>query len=246
MFLFKKKKIVVDCFTYREWAHQYAPIQHSSEFYPDWWKRLPKSIEDDESLKPYRTMKNCIGFIRQYQKGFIIPMWSDLKVELGPEIDPYYKWCYSDNMSSLEIHPQEQRGSFLPEPKYQNLKLSVPWLVRCNTPINWQEIFPIYSFDEMDNYTTLPGILDLYYQHSVNINMMFKRTNEKQSFLFKHGQPMLQFVPLSDEKIDLKCHYIDESEYIRLSERGAAISFIGAYKTIRKNYRCPFHSKVDK
>ena len=42
MILFKKSKIVVDCFTYNTTVKELFPIARAINFFPDWWKQMPK------------------------------------------------------------------------------------------------------------------------------------------------------------------------------------------------------------
>ena len=44
MFLFKKKKVVLNCYTYRPDVYSYFPIERSSKHIPEWWKKLPNQV----------------------------------------------------------------------------------------------------------------------------------------------------------------------------------------------------------
>ena len=60
MFLFKKRKIVVDAFTARPAIFDTAKIQEATKFLPEWWKNLPSKVKDVLSNKievEYPTLK---------------------------------------------------------------------------------------------------------------------------------------------------------------------------------------------
>ncbi len=44
MFFFRKKTLLIDCFTPVEGAFKYAKPKLAAEFVPDWWKELPKTL----------------------------------------------------------------------------------------------------------------------------------------------------------------------------------------------------------
>ena len=82
-FFFKRKKIVVDCFTDNYSINELFPIQTANNFYPDWWKNLPKTYDamNKWGLRVSQsTMKKCPAIIDLYKTGFIMPLWSDLQI----------------------------------------------------------------------------------------------------------------------------------------------------------------------
>jgi hypothetical protein len=67
MFLFKKKKVVLDCFTYRSDVYSYFPIQKASSAMPNWWKKMPATFcPDPTGLAEFPTMRSCSGFLSYY------------------------------------------------------------------------------------------------------------------------------------------------------------------------------------
>ena len=56
-FFFKRKEIVLDCFTHRPDTYEYFPIEKSTKHFPQWWKDLKVEIPDDYTIG--QTMKNA-------------------------------------------------------------------------------------------------------------------------------------------------------------------------------------------
>ena len=67
LFIFKKKPVVLDCFTCNPTALLH-PISNSVRHIPEWWKKIGK-VRNEEIYNqhgvevPVSTMKNCVGFI---------------------------------------------------------------------------------------------------------------------------------------------------------------------------------------
>ena len=77
MFFFKKKNIVVDCFTTSVTAYKYHPIKKASEFLPEWWKKVPaynnvSSPYSNNMMVERTSIKKCTGFTSLYKNGFIL------------------------------------------------------------------------------------------------------------------------------------------------------------------------------
>ena len=73
-FWFKKKKVVLECFTDNDIAFNYAKIERMDKFFPEWWKKTKKYSD-----KGIPTIKGCVGFIDYYKKGITIPSWNRIK-----------------------------------------------------------------------------------------------------------------------------------------------------------------------
>jgi hypothetical protein len=75
LFIFKKKKIVLDCFTADPLVHKYYPVSKVSNFKPKWYTDIPfecKSTdmgEDDPRILP--TLRTCPGVVDLLNKGIV-------------------------------------------------------------------------------------------------------------------------------------------------------------------------------
>lgn len=244
MFLFKKKKIVLDAFTNRLEIYDSAKPKEAKLFYPEWWKSMPKSLLLPNNIHPLPSMKTCQGLIDQFKFGFIVPMWSDLNIEIGQIGNPEARWIYSDNFSEAVPHSELQRGSFLPDNIFFHLKLVNPWLFYCKENIQFQLTPASWHIKNPHEKIIPSGILNFKYQNSLNINAFFTRTESKRIENIKFGEPLLHLVQLSDRELIIKHHLVEEKEWIKFSSFSRSLSFTKKYSMQKKNKSeksCPFH-----
>lgn len=248
MFLiFKKKKIVIDCFTKYPYVKEYSPIQKSANFFPEWWKNLNSYYDFSNKngvITKNSTIKKCNGLIDHYKTGFIVPIWSDLSIKV---IDESYSYQFSDRLSEIHNHSRLQFES----PVFDNLihgKIITPWLMKEKTGIKFTLMQPLWNhIDLWDKLLIPPGLLNFSYQYGgmcPNVNFFIPK-GEKEIFI-AHGTPLVHIIPNSDNDIEIKNHLIDEKEYDNMTNNlfGKTITFTNKYKNqkriIDKNKKCPF------
>jgi hypothetical protein len=240
LFLFPKKKIVLDCFTSENYVIEYAPINFAIKHIPEWWKNLPVPHEHE----PIVNMRNCVGMIEYYKRSIAIPIWSDLLIQI--EDDKSYRWQFSDLKSVARVHPEPQMSNFLST--HGHLKIESPWRLASEKGLNWVWSHPTYNYPFSSDIACLPGITDFYYQHSVNVNMMLLTENKKK-ILIKQGQPIALLTPMSDRKIKIVRHLVDEKEIRRIDNKINPISFLSKYKSIIKRKEqfknCPYQKDTN-
>lgn len=239
MFLFKKKKLVINCFTDRQDVATYAPIKPAHVFYPDWWKRLPKTIPAPERIVDAASMKYCIGMRDLYQHGIILPMWCDFSMDIGAVGDTSYRYRFADQQSSVQVHAPDQRGDFATEDLYQHLKIQSPWRLQCDedVPFVWME--PTWNMDDLFQYKVLPSVVEFKYQHASHINMLAPRKKQEMSnLLIPFNTPLVQIMPLAERELDVRV-IEDPKMFNRLFI--ARVSFVNSYKYTRAidKRRCP-------
>lgn len=241
MFLFKKKPIVLDLFTYRQEIFDFAKPLEARHFYPEWWKSTPKSLTLPNELHPTPSIKTCNGFIDQFQRGFIVPMWSDLMIELAPEGEPNARWKFADQTSEAVPHPEWQRGGFLPDTRHFHLKLVTPWLGFCKEAVDFQLMPASWHIERPQDMVIPTGVLNFKYQNAINVNAFFTRHAQRRVHELKYDEPLLHFVPLSDRELELRHHMVDRDEWARLISKAKSLSFTGNYNKQKKKSACPFH-----
>lgn len=250
MFWFKRKKLVVDCFTDKGHAYELAPIQPAIKFIPSWWKALPKTFPSlGNRMSPDPTMKSCAGFIEQYKQGIIMPLWTDGLIDIGPEGTDGYRWEMADGVTEITSHPEEQRGTYLPNSKYQHLKIVSPWLVQTKEDVYWQYMQPMYNFNQPDHIIGLPGVMNFKYQQQTHINLIFTRIKDKViRHALRRGQPMTHLIPFTERELDLRLHLVDKAEIERINACSYHSTFYRSYQKMvkirkdrEKEKKCPFH-----
>lgn len=241
MFFFKKSKITVDAFTNSSAVLDFFPIAKSSNFLPKWYKSLPNfyssKIGHDIDIN-LPTMKSCDGFRSLYSKGFIIPLWADLILKT-------YKnnsWEYqsSDKILTVTSHDSDQFGSEFNE--FQHIKIMSPWILKEKSNVKFLLSNPVFNtLSKYKDVNILPGILDFTFQNNSHVNIFIQKN---QQIKLDAGTPIAQFIPLTDRKIDLKLHLLDDQEYSKLHDHtNYGLSFMNRYKKkklFKNAKKCPF------
>jgi hypothetical protein len=212
MFFFKEKPIEIIAFCNPEFrgAAEYTPIKPANKFYPQWWKDLGGSRFNWDNFSPERTIKSCAGVINIFQTGFIMPSWSDLALEIG---NGGWKYRYSDERSSLMVHPNEMMGEFYND--HVIFKLHSPWLLR--SPVNILSTEPFYLHRSSDwPFITPYGItppLSKKNLHATNVFLLAKKEEEVKKIMIKANTPLVHFIPLTDKKINFKVEVPEPAEF---------------------------------
>lgn len=238
----KPSTIHLKCFTTRHDVAQFSPIKKASSFSPQWFKDLPLEHFDKSAFYLAGTMKGCYGFTTQISTGFVMPLWSDLLLEIGAENESFYQARFSDAESKLDSHPQFQRGSFLPQEKYQHFKLYSPWAFVCNTDVQWQCLQYPWATNDLEDYVALSGIVEFKYQTGTNVNLIFRKMHERKMIHLHHGHPLYQFIPLTEKKVIHSVEIVSQEEMTRIKSISTPTTFIKKYYNNRK-LMCPFSSK---
>jgi len=242
LFKFPKKKIVLDCFTTEEYILETAPIVPAIKLIPEWWRELPNAYYAEGSYSPTSTMKHCVGMVDYYKKSIVIPLWSDLIVDIKTASE--YQWRFSDRLSRATDHNMEQQATgFLSG--YAHLKLHSPWLFKTKEDISWVWSHPVYNYEHSNDVVSLPAVINFLAQPNTNINLLFNASTPK-SILIPQGQPLAHLTPMSDRKVDIRRHLITQAEYTRLDRKNTNIVFLYKYAKIlnrTKQFKdCPFHN----
>lgn len=243
-FFFKKKPVILDCFTSHVGAF-HAPVDYSVKFFPDWWKRLDKFVKDEELGMPgveHPTMKNCVGFVDYFKKSLTVPIWSDLSIRVGTKDRPGYVYHFADQSSRIEIHKSLQWGSFVNETEYLHGKFVSPWKFKCKENVYFKKSNAFYNYEKPDFMLFPPGLLEFKYQTAVNVNFFIVPENKEKNIFLKYYQPLIQFVPLTERPLKIKTHLVSNQEYDKIGL--TFVSFNRNYhkmKAASKNSSvCPF------
>jgi len=260
MFWFKKKKIILDCFTTDPFSYEFAPISPATKYYPNWWQELPSShhvMDNDQQMREFVTMRHCRGFTDLFKSSYIMPFWGHLEILLNEE-QHLYKWITNfglgEGIKQVGEHSRNQFPGFVDE-KFQHLKLTTPWFFRTNRFVKFIMTDPSWCRKDLTSYSVLSGVVDYKYQTGANINLMAEYKNGERSIKFEPGDPVAMLTPLTEEDVDLKCHLVTERElekeipFHRLytNEKGSSLKqrysatklFIQEHDN-RNKPRCPF------
>jgi hypothetical protein len=217
--IFKRKEIVLDCFTDDTVVFDYAKIEHGHKAIPEWWKSMPLSVtKKDGSIGP--TIKACRALRRHYERSFVLPLWGDLTLELSGSDKPHlYKWSYaSTNFSTGNSHNDVGFEGYTQGDGF-NIKFDSPWLFKSKSGIEYVTSQPTWSNRDLtDNLVLLPGVLDFKYQFSTNINFFCRKGKEGTVLKIPAKTPLMMFHALTEDIVVIKNHLVDKLEFDRIHQ----------------------------
>ena len=237
IFIFKRKKIILDCFTYSDSVFNLYPIGKASNFFPEWFKKMPK--EYPEKFYTQSTLKKCPGFIDNFKNGFIIPLWSDLSIIINE--NKTYEWQFADYKTKIDYHDPRQWNSFANNNDFFQMKIEGMWRIKTKNDIKFMWSNPFWNHPLNKGFEICPGVVDFKYQHGTNINL-FLDYKPKKIFI-NHNTPMVHLFPLSEKEIVLKKHLISFDEFAYFSSINTFQDILKKTKIIlnNKEKKCPFN-----
>lgn len=218
MFFFKPKKIVVDIFTALPGVYEFSKPRLASTWLPKWWKNLPNEAPMPGLPVRQSTMKRCIGVTELYKRGFVLPLWSDLVLEVSPIGTTDFRW-FSPNEGFIEFghHPEIQRSGYLPDTHYQQLKINNMWAARSKEDVYFLMSQPTWNHPAPEKMLVCPGLLNFKFTSSLNINVFIPREKDVKTLRFNAGFPLAHVIPLSERDVDLRVQLVDHQEMKRLT-----------------------------
>jgi len=230
IFFIKPSTITIDLFTNNSAVYEYFKPLSSREFLPNWWKNISPTIErsTDFGLKfKAPTIKYCDGLKSFYDKGIILPLWSDLIIET--EIDGSWRYQYSANETRpIEYHSKDQLGPSFD--KFIHCKLMSPWLIEEHTGLDFLYTEPTWNLLEyIHSLKILPGVVNFKHQCSTHVNVLLPK--QQRRIEIENGTPLAHIIPLKDKKINIKHHLISTDEFDKkVLKTGYHSSWVGKYK----------------
>ena len=239
-FFFKKPKVILDCFTFDECIAKATPVDFSLKHFPEWWKKLPKSIMPEQGFYDLPTMKTCSGLVDYYKNSITLPMWSDLAICVK---NKQYTWQFADRETEGEVHNINQRSGFLPVDRFGHLKISSPWIFKTKENINWIWSHAVYNFECPDDFIVLPGSVNYSKINSTHINLAIPLETNKLINI-EIGQPMIHISPMTEKNIEIKRHVVSKEEFNRLdiykNKKTFVNSFLKNQNLEKKFNKCPY------
>jgi len=156
---------------------------------------------------PLTLASNLQGYGELSKEGIIIPMWSDIAFRWNNE---QIRWQFSDRNSELGVHGADQSPGFLSN--YYHIKITSPWMIESPVPIM---VMPASSYlNKPSPYVVPPGVLPpLGNKMASNMFIFFEKNNKENTFMIKHGTPMVQLIPLYDGPFEFTQEIVSEVEY---------------------------------
>ena len=248
MFFFKRKEIVVDCFTFMEAVALNFPIDRAIKFYPKEFKNLPKLTEikhnQDPDSKLYikvPTIKSCTGITDLYSNGLVLPAWDSFSIEMLDD-NKYSVYSKSSNVTG-EWHHRGQYGEEI-FPNSAHIKLLSPWMIKEKTGVKFVWMHPGWSNTSNTEVATIaPAIVDYKYQFNTHVSFFIRKG---AIINYDIGDALAHIIPLSEDKIKIKIHVIEESKWHKERQAVEKFAHFNNHRKLKypnffeEQKKCPF------
>ena len=247
LFKFLEKKLTLNCFVHEKYCHliDLHPIQPAYKFYPEWMKSVEKTHFDQSSLQTKNTIRSCSGFINTFKSGYMIPMWSDLAINVDKvDNDFSYNYQFSDHKSSIDFHTNEQSGDFYKD--HYILKLISPWYIDSCSDVKFLFTDCMWNNVSSPGYITPTGITNLHEKLNTSTNIFIMLKKQKQKLFIHAGQPMMHIIPLTERKTQLKFEILNDGEFTRFMRFGTHTTFNRHGVNRKRNFegKCPIKTTL--
>ena len=194
LFKFKKKKITLDFYTDNYAVYDLFKIEKTNRHKPKW-------------LTTDLPIKHCAGLTDFMSRSYVIRSWSEILIHYNNDGTVFT--AASDPLLAIEENPISDRGLFLPQDKYQHLKIMVPWYAYPSHSIPCAFYGASWHNDRYIDYLSyLPSIRDFYYSRLWNVHFILNKTNmPNETEIINPGDPLQYFIPLTDKKVEVRNHY---------------------------------------
>lgn len=245
MFFKRNKELVIHCYTFDKTIYEFHKPDRAIKFVPEGWKSAPKNIPkkvfaynpSSTMEQPNHTIKSCVGFLKLFSSGFIIPSWSDILLEPQGEGAIHHS---PSHLGMNESMPRDLYWNGL-YPEYSHVKLLSPWVIKTDEEID-------FTFNSCDwnnterasDFHVLSGVIDFKYQHCTHVNAFIKN-----NIHIKAGEPLAHLIPMTERKWRLEHHLVSSTDFNNILGT-KILSYTGDYtrrkKIIQENEKskCPF------
>lgn len=183
-----------------------VPYINSKTALPSWFRRTQKGG---------MSVRSCSGISDYLELGLTIPAWTSFKFTpnisagvweitadaLNPPIDyvPASGFIFSQTGSCPMTDARKIEKMSYP-------KLHSPW--RIQTAPGWSSLLLPIHYEENENYSILPAIVNTDYYQIVNIVLNVKTDRE---FVIRQGTPLAHIIPMQRKHDFKSIEQIDES-----------------------------------
>lgn len=217
MFWFKPKSIVIDAFTIHRAVYELYKPENSIKFFPEEIKSIPNYYDDidvhTKITKKSSTIRKCVGLIDYYKTGFILPMWTDFICQPQTAMHKETALALIPLPFEYNSHDRKQFSGIFEE--YFHVKLSSPWFFKDTTGTKFSWNSASWNLHKhMNNFTIPPAVISFEHQSQTNVNMFINKYSD--NFTLYAGTPLVHLTAISDSKVIIKHHLVDEKEILKI------------------------------
>jgi hypothetical protein len=178
----------------------------AKNFIPHWFKDIPSGAPE--------TVKNCPSFPDYFSMGYVLPMWTDIRLKFNKETSEY-NWQTPSSLFTVDIHSIDQFVQYV-SPSFSGVdgdfifKTNSPW--KIITPKGWSVLqLPLfYHFNK--EWSVMPGVIDTDVMHDMNQQILYHGNGSEIEI--KRGTPLVLYIPFKRDSvdIDLDVRFVNEKD----------------------------------
>ena len=157
----------------------------AKNFIPKWFKDIPSDIP--------ATVKACPSFPDYFSQGYIVPMWSDVRLLSNGD---NWNWNTPNERNQWSTHSNHQfvdqtKANFNGVEGQFVFKANCPW--RIITPPGWSVLqLPLfYHFNQ--EWSVLPGVIDTDIHTEINQQVLYHGNGKEIEI--NAGDPFVLYIP---------------------------------------------------
>lgn len=203
------------------------PIDHAKNFNFKWVSRAKDDYKSrlEKEVGKFNHLARCPGIFDLMGTGFIIPMPWDMKIETNDDDPTNFAWQFPTKdieylMEGMPVEAHTSSGIAKHLPMKQGtletvVKINTPWHAIVPDDVKFMMI-PIPYPDEFI-FESYIGILDSSISSEINFQLKWNLMNSIHTL--KAGTPMVQLVPMTNEKFDIEVRNATEEDKQWLKKR---------------------------
>jgi hypothetical protein len=204
--------------------------------FPSWISQIPRT----DPIFNGETVRKCPGIIDYLSQGYVLPMWTDVRLNYESESETWTAFSGRDGRTALwESHGNHQfldhvrAGYFGRDAKFV-FKAVSPW--KIITPPGWSVLqLPLtYHFD--NQFSIMPGVIDTDMYYELNQQVLY--FGDSEDVVIPRGTPLVLYVPFKRESLDLEIRVANESDGKRFAsaDTQTVTKFLGSgfYRKMQK------------
>lgn len=202
----------IEFFSNVEGVADLYPIYEAKQYKPQWIKT---AIDHHKSIKQgEQSILRCPGIFDVMKRGFIVPMWYDVKITTDPA-KTGFAWEIASSefqrMTEMEVITTHGNGILQNLPQRNDrlreiVKINVPWHVKSPVPLMFM---PIPYTDDFDFESTI-GLLEPWKSDELNAQLYWRKLEGTR--LLKAGTPLYQLIPLTNEDVEFEVRDANEDD----------------------------------
>jgi hypothetical protein len=212
----------------------YSPSTGLIDLFPIAKHKMPSYFKNLENFS-FTNIKTCAGMIDLYANSLSIPAWQDIKIKIFPsgQIEAMSPQPEYSGVS----HPLNSQAPSV-WPNHVNVKLTSPWLIKCNYDLPWYMIPPVWEQKKPCEFATVPGALEFKYYNKTDINLLFPIPKDHaKEYYINAGDTVAMLVPGFTDDYNLECRYISVEETQKMLSSIWAFKPGNAYSRFRSFLR---------